>query len=254
MSDYIVEALGDYKVYIIFFLAILIFMKLPSVSFFTGIILKLFRIKYSDKEYVEYDEKLYNQQLFRLKNGVRVASTEDAKLISRALSEGKIERSTLRFTAWFGAVGVKRTMRLDSVSTTLFGILFILTALGILYDAPYMKAGYVTYNAGNSEKLYISKHRVYDKKNNNSWNKTDCLKIIEDATSFQHLKDACTYITTNDADLRAELQDAIHSEAIDKKILAGLIIVLMAIGWLIIVGFTNFVRLNKIVCDLKGVE
>ncbi|MCK6871341.1 hypothetical protein [Enterobacter roggenkampii] len=254
MSNYIFETLGDYKIYIALFLAILFFMKLPSISFFTGMVLKLFRIKYSDKEYVEYDEKLYNQQLFRLKNGVRVASADDAKLISRALNEGKIERSTLRFTGWFGAVGVKRTMRLESFSTIFFGVLFIFTACGILYDAPYMKAGYVTYNVSNSEKLYISKYRVYDKKNNNSWNKFECLKIIKDVTSVQHLKDACIYITTNDIDLRNELQDAIQSESNGKKILAGLIVALSTIGGLIIVGFTNFVKLNKIVCDLKGIK
>lgn len=153
MNNYIFEAFGEYKIYIAFFLAILFFMKSPSISFFTGLILKLFRIKYSDKEYVEYDEMLYNQQLFRLKNGVRVASADDAKLISKALSEGIIERSTLRFTGWFGAVGVKRTMRLESVSTTFFGVLFIFTACSILYDAPYMKAGYVTYNVSDTEKF-----------------------------------------------------------------------------------------------------
>ncbi|HAS1027138.1 hypothetical protein [Enterobacter cloacae] len=254
MNNYIFEAFGEYKIYIAFFLAILFFMKSPSISFFTGLILKLFRINYSDKQYVEYDEKLYNQQLFRLKNGVRVASADDAKLISKALSEGIIERSTLRFTGWFGAVGVKRTMRLESVSTTFFGVLFIFTACSILYDAPYMKAGYVTYNVSDTEKLYISKHRVYDKNNTNSWNKLQCLKIIQDEKSIQHLKDACIYITTDDLDLRTELQDAIESESTGKKVLAALVVALTAIGGLIIVGITNFVKLNKIVCDLKGIK
>lgn len=229
-------------------------MKLPSISFFTGLILKLFRIKYSDKEYCEYDEKIYNQQLFRLKNGVRVASTDDAKLISTTLNEGKIERSTLRFTGLFGAVGVKRTMRLEAVSTMFFGVLFIITACGILYDAPYMKAGYVTYNISDSEKLYISKYRVYDKRNNHSWNKIECMDIIKNSASAQYLKDACIYITTDDGDLRAELQDAINSETTGKKVLAGLITILFATGGLIMVGFNNFLNLNKTVCDLKGIR
>ena len=38
-----------------------------------------------------------------------------------------------------------------------------------------MKAGYVTYNISDSEKLYISKYRVYDKRNNHSWNKIECM-------------------------------------------------------------------------------
>jgi len=254
MSNYISEALGDYKAYLLVFFALLFFMKLPSSSFFTGLILKLFRIKYSDKEYCEYDEKIYNQQLFRLKNGVRVASTDDAKLISTALNEGKIERSTLRFTGLFGAVGVKRTMRLEAVSTMFFGVLFIITACGILYDAPYMKAGYVTYNISDSEKLYISKYRVYDKRNNHSWNKIECMDIIKNSASAQYLKDACIYITTDDGDLRAELQDAINSETTGKKVLAGLITILFATGGLIMVGFNNFLNLNKTVCDLKGIR
>ena len=254
MSNYISEALGDYKAYLLVFFALLFFMKLPSISFFTGLILKLFRIKYSDKEYCEYDEKIYNQQLFRLKNGVRVASTDDAKLISTALNEGKIERSTLRFTGLFGAVGVKRTMRLEAVSTMFFGVLFIITACGILYDAPYMKAGYVTYNISDSEKLYISKYRVYDKRNNHSWNKIECMDIIKNSASAQYLKDACIYITTDDGDLRAELQDAINSETTGKKVLAGLITILFATGGLMMVGFNNFLNLNKTVCDLKGIR
>lgn len=252
MSNYISEALGDYNIYLLGFFAILIFMKLPSISFFTGLILKLLRVNYSDKEYCEYDKKLYNQQLFRLKNGVRVSSAEDAKLISMALNEGKILRSTLRFTGLFGAVGVKRTMRLEALSTMFFGLLFIFTACTIFYHAPSMKAGYVVYNVGNSEKIYISKHRVYDKKNNLSWNKIECRQIIKNAISVQHLKDACLYITTDDIDLRNELQDAIESEKTGKKVLAGLIAALSAIGGIIIVGFSNFVKLNKIVCDLKG--
>ena len=254
MSNYISEALGDYKAYLLVFFALLFFMKLPSISFFTGLILKLFRIKYSDKEYCEYDEKIYNQQLFRLKNGVRVASTDDAKLISTALNEGKIERSTLRFTGLFGAVGVKRTMRLEAVSTMFFGVLFIITACCILYDAPYMKAGYVTYNISDGEKLYISKYRVYDKRNNHSWNKIECMDIIKNSASAQYLKDACIYITTDDGDLRAELQDAINSETTGKKVLAGLITILFATGGLIMVGFNNFLNLNKTVCDLKGIR
>ena len=254
MSNYISEALGDYKLYLLVFFALLFFMKLPSISFFTGLILKLFRIKYSDKEYCEYDEKIYNQQLFRLKNGVRVASTDDAKLISKALNEGKIERSVLRFTGLFGAVGVKRTMRLEAVSTMFFGVLFIITACSILYDAPYMKAGYVTYNISDSEKLYVSKHRVYDKKNNQSWNKIECMGIIKDPVSAQYLKDVCIYITTDDGDLRAELQDAIDSEATGKKILAGIITLLIVTGGVIIVGFNNYLKLNKTVCDLKGIK
>lgn len=39
-----------------------------------------------------------------------------------------------------------------------------------------------------------------------------------------------------------------------EKVLAALVVALTAIGGLIIVGITNFVKLNKIVCDLKGIK
>ncbi len=43
------------------------------------------------------------------------------------------------------------------------------------------------------------------------------LKSSKMKNPFQHLKDACIYITTDDLDLRTELQDAIESESTGKK-------------------------------------
>lgn len=251
MDEMLLDMLGAYKTYALVVCLIVIFIKQPSISFFLDLILRLFRINYTDKQYLEYDKRIYNQQLFRLKRGVRTVCAEDAKLISDALSDGTIERADLRFTSFFGPVGVKRTIRHEFVSMIFFGLLFIGTALSIIYDAPYMKAGYVTYNADSGEKLYISKYRVYDKENNISYNKLDCMKIIKDTEAVQKLKDACTYITSQDQDVRAELYDAIKSESNAKKIIFTLVVLLMGFGWWLIIGFRNFVKLNKLVCDIK---
>lgn len=254
MSDFISGMLENYKIVFLIFCLFLFFVKLPSVGFFVGLILKLFRIKYTDKDYKEYEMKQYNQQLFRLKTGVRAASTDDAKLISDALNNGRIDRSTVRFTSLFGPVGVKRTIRLQSITAMLFGVLFIGTAFSTLYSAPYIKSGYVTYHINNVEKLYISQHRVYDKKHNVSYNKSDCTNLIKDTKSIQQLKDACLYITTNDSDIREELREAINSESTGQILLVVFVFTLLFIGWFLIIGFNNFVKFNKLVCDMKDIK
>jgi hypothetical protein len=254
MNDFISGVFGEYKAYFLVLFLIVIFIKQPSISFFIGLLLKLFRIKYSDSHYMEYDEKIYNQQLFRLKRGVRTISDEDAKLISDALNDGRIDRSILRFTSFFGPVGVKRTIRLQLINAIFFGLLLMGVAFEIIYNAPYMKSGYVTYNTDGNEELYISKHRVYNKTNNQFYNKLDCLNLREKVEATQDLKKACIYITTTDPDMRSELQAAIDSETHAKKGLVIAVILLFGFGAWLIIGFNNFVKLNKLVCDIKNIR
>ncbi|MFG6654870.1 hypothetical protein ACG0Z5_10410 [Scandinavium sp. M-37] len=254
MNEFVSGMLGEYKVYFLILCLVIIFIKQPSISFFIGLLLKLFRVKYSDSHYMEYDEKIYNQQLFRLKRGVRTVSPEDAKLISDALNDGRIDRSTLRFTSFFGPVGVKRTIRLQLVNAIFFGLLLMSIAFEIIYNAPYMKPGYVTYNTDSKEELYISKHRVYNKTNNQSYNKLDCLNLVKKAETTPDLKNACVYITTDDPDMQSELQTAISSERHAKKWLIIAVVALFGFGAWLIIGFNNFVKLNKSVCDLKNIR
>lgn len=254
MNDLISGVTGEYKTYFVIFCLVMFFLRQPSISFFTGLILRLFRINYTDKQYEEYDNKIYNQQLLRLKRGVKTSSAEDAKLISDALSDGVIEQSMFRFTSFFGPVGVRRTIRIQNIGVIVIGVLFIASALTIIYDMPYMKSGYVTYNSDSGEKLYISKHRVYDQKNNVSYNKSDCVRISKISETSQQLKDTCNYIITTDPDLRSELYSAIESEKQAMITLCILVLSLLGGGYWLIVGFNNYIKINKLVCDLKRMK
>lgn len=245
--------LDEYKAYFGLCILIIIFIKQPSVSFFVGLILKVLRINYSELEYKNYDEKLFNQQLFRLKRGVRTRTPEDALLISKALDNGEINRSMLRFTSFFGDVGVKRTIMLEFIFAIICGLLLMGSAYTLVYNLPYMRSGYALYNADDGSKLYISKHQIYDRKSNKSYNKMDCTDISLSRNKKSPLDKACLYITTKDLDMRSELNDAIESGKNVKLFLSSLVVICFGLGWVLIVGYNNYRNLNKIVCDLKGI-
>lgn len=247
MENYINNLFESYKIALFVGVFILAWIRVKDISFFMVVILRALRIDYTDKRFDSYDEELYNLNLFRLKQGVNVSSLDDALIVNNALHGGQIEKKLLWFSGFFGPIGVKRTMRVDSIVVPLYAIFIILLGISLLYSLPPSKSGYATYNS--NPPMLISLYNVYDSTNKNYFNKIDCLALKQDAS--QALKRSCNYITSTDETIRSELKDGIESEKMAKEIVAFVIISALMLGSMLTLGFSHFMHLNTIVCDLK---
>ncbi|WP_145562168.1 hypothetical protein [Yersinia canariae] len=248
MSDVFSDYLDVYKNLLIIFILILCVVRVGEVSFFIKLFLRAIRVNYMDSILKKHDDSYFNVQLFRLFNGVNVKSENDVKIICDGLDQNRIERSLFRFSGFFGALGVRRQVRLEVIMMSLLGFLCFGIGLNMLYVAPKMKMDYVSYSYEN-ESVLISNYRVYDYVNNKSYNKRDCQKILPDENNINYL--ACEYLLSNDKDMKDELQSAIIGEVTLIKVYFGLIIGFFLMGAIIVFGYTNFRQLNKIVCDIK---
>ncbi|MGE4800059.1 hypothetical protein AB8989_06635 [Yersinia hibernica] len=248
MNDVFSGYLDVYKNLLIILIFILCFVRVGGISFFIKLFLRAIRVNYTDNDLKKHDDAYFNVQLFRLFNGVNVKSESDVKIICDALDQNKIERSLFRFSGFFGMLGVRRQIRFEVIMMSILGVLCFGAGLNMLYAAPKMKVNYVTYTY-KGESVLISKYRVYNYEKNNSYNKKDCQKLIPDEDNINYL--ACEYLLSSDKDIKEELQDAIASEMIAIKVYFGLIIGFFFMGAIIVLGYTNFRQLNKIVCDIK---
>ncbi|MGP6441541.1 hypothetical protein ACTZGI_02225 [Rahnella aceris] len=250
MEDFIEKYLVGYKLILFIGAFCLAWIRVRDLSFFMGVVLRALRINYSDHRFDEYDNKQYNLHLFKLKNGVNVQNLDDAVIVNIALEDGVIESKLLRFSGFFGPVGIKRTMKAEAIIVPIYALFIIFGGLSILFAMPPSKAGFATYNT--SPPLFVSLYGVYDKENDKYFNKTDCLNLNENVGSA--IKRACGYITTNDNLIRDELKEGIKSDKMAKQIIGGIVAFAILLGYVLLVGFTRFKLLNKIVCDIKKID
>ncbi|MBU9818442.1 hypothetical protein J1782_00865 [Rahnella sp. BCC 1045] len=178
-----------------------------------------------------------------------MSSLDDALIVNNALKDKIIKRKLLWFSGYFGEVGVKRALRVDTVFTSLIASVFIIFSFVMLHSLSSFKYGYASYSDANTPKLLISTYNIIDTGNKHSYNKKACLSLKENEP--QNIKNACSYLTTSDTDLKEELKYYISKEGRDLKIAITFITTFFILGCVLLIGVRNFRKLNNIVCDLK---
>ena len=79
-------------------------MRVGSITFFISLLLRAAGIKFSSDKIKECDDSMFNIQLFRLYNGVKVNSENDIVTLKKGLDIGCIKKETFLFSSFFGTI------------------------------------------------------------------------------------------------------------------------------------------------------
>ncbi|MBN3265153.1 hypothetical protein [Pectobacterium brasiliense] len=248
MFDIFSNSIDFYKNSLLIVTLILCFIRVGGVSFFIKLLLKALRLDYSNSKIKLYEEDFFNAQLFRLFNGVNVKSAKDAELVCEALSEGEIKRSDFRFSGFFGPVGVNRQDRMSVILMSGLFVFCLVCALSLMYLSPPMKLDYTTYNY-HGDVVLISHDNVYDPTEKKYFNKKTCSANDE---KKEIIKLSCEYLITSDSEMKKELSKAIDNERASSTIYLTLVLFFASFGGIMFVGYMNFLKINKIICNLKN--
>ncbi|MBN3083331.1 hypothetical protein H4F49_22220 [Pectobacterium polaris] len=247
MFDIFSNTIDFYKNSLFFVVLILCVIRVGGVSFFIKLLLKTVRLDYSDNKIKSHEDDFFNAQLFRLFNGVNVKTAKDAELVCEALSRGEIKRSDFRLSGFFGAVGVNRPDRMNVIAMSGVFVWCCICALSLLHYLPSMKLGYTAYHYRN-ETVLISHEYVYDSVEKKYFNKKNC---IENNEKKEIVKLSCEYLTTSDVEMKSELSKAIDEGQIELKVYFSLVAFFSLFGFGMLVGYFNFLKINKVICNLK---
>ncbi|MEI7319714.1 hypothetical protein [Pectobacterium parmentieri] len=248
MFDVFSDSVDFYKNSLLFVTLVLCMVRVGGVSFFIKLLLKAVRLDYSDNKIKSYEDDFFNAQLFRLFNGVNVKTTKDAELVCEALKTGEIKRTDFRFSGFFGAVGVNRQDRMSVIAMSGLFVFCLACALSLMYFSPPMKFGYATYNY-RDDVVLISHENIYDPIEKKYFNKKDC---DGNGERKEILKLSCEYLTTNEGEMKKELEKAIDNERTSSTIYLTLVAFFGSFGGIMFVGYMNFIKINKVICNLKN--
>ncbi|MFP9470042.1 hypothetical protein AB6D37_15075 [Pectobacterium brasiliense] len=247
MFDIFSNTIDFYKNSLFFVILVLCIIRVGGISFFIKLLLKAVRLDYSDKRIKLHEDDFFNAQLFRLFNGVNVKTAKDAELVCEALSKGEIKRSDFRLSGFFGAVGVNRPDRMSVIAMSGLFVWCFICALSLIYLSPPMKLDYTAYHYRN-ETVLISHDNVYDPVEKKYFNKKNC---IENDERKEIIKLSCEYLITSDVDMKSELSKAIDEDRVTLRAYILLVAFFASFGGGMFIGYMNFLKINKVICNLK---
>lgn len=229
----------------------LIIWRCGGVSFLFRVILRTAGLNFKKGILGKADDEIFYTQKFALLNGVKVANTQDANILSKGVMSGEISRGQFFFTTFFGTIGQRKKSHLDNWFLFMVGIILIIVIILMINGLP--KKGYANYTYDET-RLQISKVDILTPKKflrrDESIDKNECIRIIK---SHPHdmLRSACEYIVLNDKDKKEELTNAINSWEEPRKVLFISLSLFFCLFICCIAGAINHEKLNRYLLERK---
>ncbi|MGP3114346.1 hypothetical protein [Serratia ureilytica] len=225
--------------------AAIIIWRCGGVSALFRILLRIAGLNFKKGVLGRADDEIFYTQKFMLLNGVKVANTKDAKLLSNGLLTGEISKKNFYFTSFFGTVGKSKSSPHDTA--LLVAIIIIIIAFSISLLSSFPKSGYTNFNYKDTS-LLVSQNDViiptgiFNK--NKTLNISACTRIIK-THPYDAYRAACEYIALKDEKKNQELIDAINSWDDMRKISFIIFMSLLIFSACLIWGITNHKKLNE---------
>ena len=232
------------------FIFILAVIRTGGVSFVFRFILKVIRLKFDDKAMEAENNKWFDLQLYRFISGVNVSNIEDALFIQRNIREGKFKGVFFLGAGFFGTIGKKVDLR--NVTGVLLIALasFLIMFISGMHAGSY-KIGFATYRFDDGSFMHLNTEKVFDPSKKKE---VDCNNLNEVKVGGKNYASICDYFKNIKAREKEKIKAGIEYAKETRSTFISISAVSFIVFAVLLVGFLNYLPLNKKVLELKQNE